>query len=74
MCLSKTPALGDVTTTGSLKQNIQAILDLLQQSGQVKSAQAGRSTSLLMALHLITSAMDGEETVFCAVCITPPHR
>ncbi|XP_030248788.1 gasdermin Eb [Sparus aurata] len=58
MCLGKTPDLGDITTTGSLKQNTQAILDLLEQSGQVKSAQAGQSTSLLTALHLITSAID----------------
>ncbi|XP_073342240.1 gasdermin Eb [Pagrus major] len=58
MCLGKTPALGDVATTGSQKQNIQAILDLLEQSGQAESAQAGQSTSVLTALHLITSAMD----------------
>lgn len=73
MCLGKTPDLGDITTTGSLKQNTQAILDLLEQSGQVKSAQAGQSTSLLTALHLITSAIDGEKTVFLTVCIMPPH-
>ncbi|XP_070768101.1 gasdermin Eb [Enoplosus armatus] len=58
MCLDKRPALGDVSTTDSQKQNFQAILDLLEQSGQVESAQAGQSTSVLTALHLITSAMD----------------
>ncbi|XP_044063397.1 gasdermin Eb [Siniperca chuatsi] len=58
MCLDKPPALGDVTTTDSQKQNIQAILDLLEQSGQVESAQAGQSTPVLTALHLIISAMD----------------
>ncbi|XP_074509971.1 gasdermin Eb [Sebastes fasciatus] len=52
MCLDKRPALDDVTATDSQKQNIQAILDLLEQSGQVKS------TPVLTALHLIISAMD----------------
>ncbi|XP_010740226.3 gasdermin Eb [Larimichthys crocea] len=50
MYLKKIPALGNVTTTESQKQNIQAILDLLEQSGQVES--------VLIALHLIVSAMD----------------
>lgn len=58
MCLGKRPALGDVATTDSQKQNIQAILDLLEQSGQVESAQPGQPTPVLTALHLITSAMD----------------
>ncbi|XP_075965423.1 gasdermin Eb [Anarhichas minor] len=52
MCLDKRPALDEVTTTESQKQNIQAILDLLEQSGQVDS------TALLSAFHLIISAMD----------------
>ncbi|XP_070691602.1 gasdermin Eb [Pempheris klunzingeri] len=56
MCLDKRPDLQDVSTTESQKQNIQAILDLLEQSGQVGSAQA--ATSVLTALHLLTSAMD----------------
>lgn len=60
MCLDKKPALGDATTTECQKQNIQAILDLLEQSGQVESARTGQSASVLTALHLITSAMDGE--------------
>ncbi|XP_071325065.1 gasdermin Eb [Trachinotus anak] len=58
MCLDKTPALGDVTITVSQKQNIQAILELVEQSGQVESAQTGQSTSVLTALHLIISALD----------------
>lgn len=62
MCLDKTLALGDVTMTESQKQNIQAILDLLEQSGQVESVQVGQSTSVLTALHLISSAMDGEKS------------
>ncbi|XP_029307874.1 gasdermin Eb [Cottoperca gobio] len=52
MCLDKRPALGDVTATESQKQNIQAILDLLEQSGQAES------TPVLTALHLVTSALD----------------
>ncbi|XP_034729647.1 gasdermin Eb isoform X2 [Etheostoma cragini] len=57
MCLDKKPALGDVTTTEPQKQNIRAILDLLEQSGQVES------TPVLTALNLVTSALDGEKTV-----------
>ncbi|KAI3360960.1 hypothetical protein L3Q82_013170, partial [Scortum barcoo] len=53
MCLDQRPALSDTTMTESQKQDIQAILDLLEQS-----AQTAQSTSLLTALHLITSAMD----------------
>ncbi|XP_026149142.1 gasdermin Eb isoform X1 [Mastacembelus armatus] len=56
MCLESL-ALGDVTATELQKQNIQAILDIVEQCGEVKSAQAGRSTSVLIALHLISSAM-----------------
>lgn len=70
MCQDKRPALGDVATTESQKQNIQAILDLLEQSGQVESAQAGQSTSVLTALHLVVSAVDGEKAVLCEAFIT----
>ncbi|XP_068592318.1 gasdermin Eb [Cebidichthys violaceus] len=52
MCFDKRPALDEVTTTESQKQNIQAIVDLLEQSGQVDS------TPVLSAFHLIISAMD----------------
>ncbi|KAM7420646.1 hypothetical protein PAMA_015059 [Pampus argenteus] len=58
MCLNKSPNLGDVMMTDSQKQNIQAILGFLEQSGEVKSAQTKQSTSVLSALHLITSALD----------------
>nr|XP_020468482.1 non-syndromic hearing impairment protein 5 [Monopterus albus]XP_020468483.1 non-syndromic hearing impairment protein 5 [Monopterus albus] len=59
MCLDKRLALGDVVAAAeSQKQNIQAILDLLEQSGQEESPQAGQSTSVLTALHLISSAVD----------------
>ncbi|XP_035528193.1 gasdermin Eb [Morone saxatilis] len=58
MCLGQIPPPDDVTTTESQKQNIQAILDLLQQSGQVELTQAGQSTPVLTAIHLIVSAMD----------------
>ncbi|XP_051262766.1 gasdermin Eb [Dicentrarchus labrax] len=55
MCLGQRPPPDN---TESPKQNIQAILDLLPQSGQVESTQAGQSTPVLTALHLIVSAMD----------------
>lgn len=55
MSQGKKPNLSDVTTTESQQQNIQVILDLLEQSGHVGSAQ---SSSVLTALHLITSALD----------------
>lgn len=63
MFLDKRLALGDVTMTDSQKQNIQAILDLLEQTGQMESVQVGQSTSVLTALHLISSAMDGKCSV-----------
>lgn len=62
MCLDKRLALGDVTMTTSQKEMILAILDLLEKSGQMESAQAGQSTSVLIALNLISSAMDGEKS------------
>ncbi|XP_041798850.1 gasdermin Eb [Chelmon rostratus] len=58
MCLGERPDLGNVATTESQKENIQAILDLLDQPGQRESAEAGQSTSVLTALHLIASAID----------------
>ncbi|KAK2910321.1 gasdermin Eb [Channa argus] len=74
MCVDKRLALGDVAMTASQKENIQAILDLLEQSGQVESAQAGQSTSVLTALHLISSAID-EMTNNCVavlgMCCSP---
>ena len=70
MCLDKSPTLGDVMMTESQKQNVQAILGLLEQSGEVDSAQTERSTSVLSAFHLITSALDGENALLCAAFIT----
>ncbi|XP_008289283.1 gasdermin Eb [Stegastes partitus] len=71
MCLNKKPNLSDVATTESQRQNIQVILDLLEQCGQEGSAQ---STSVLTALHLITSALD-EMTNDClatlGMCCSP---
>ncbi|KAM6995690.1 gasdermin-E-like [Tautogolabrus adspersus] len=58
MCKDERPALDEVTASESYKQNIQAILDLLEQIEPSKSAQANQSTSILSALHLITSAID----------------
>lgn len=63
MCLEKSPNVGDVTMTESQKQNIQAILGLLEQSGNVESARTEQSTSVLSALHLITTALDGENAL-----------
>ncbi|XP_023155220.1 gasdermin Eb isoform X2 [Amphiprion ocellaris] len=55
MCLGKKPNMSDVTTAESQQQSIQVILDVLEQCDQVGS---GQSTSVLAALHLITSALD----------------
>lgn len=62
MCLDETPVLPDVTTTESQKQNIQAVLGLVEQS-----PQTDQSTSVLTALHLISSALDGEKKKLCSV-------
>lgn len=59
MCMDKGSALGDFKTTACQKQNIQAILDLLEQSSQ---EEPSRSTSLLKVLHLLISALDGEKS------------
>lgn len=53
-CQDERSGLGDFATTDSQKHNIQAILDLLEPSGQVGSAQA----PVLTALHLTVSALD----------------
>ncbi|CAJ1062086.1 gasdermin-E-like isoform X2 [Xyrichtys novacula] len=50
------PALDKCTATDSDKQNIQAILDLLENSAG--AAQENQSTSVLTALHLVISAID----------------
>ncbi len=65
MCLNEKPALGDFTTTDSQKHNIQAILNLVEASDQVGSAQA----QVLTALHLIVSALDGEKAVFIEILL-----
>nr|XP_019948910.1 PREDICTED: non-syndromic hearing impairment protein 5 isoform X1 [Paralichthys olivaceus] len=58
MCQDKSSVLGDVTMTECQKRNIQAILDLVEQCGEAESAQTGQATSVLTALHLISSALD----------------
>lgn len=60
MCLNKSPSLAELTTTDSQKENIQAILGLLEQS-----AQEHKDTAALKALHLVAGAIDGEEAVLC---------
>ncbi|XP_028983881.1 gasdermin Eb [Betta splendens] len=74
LVLNKRLDLGEVPMTKSQRQNIEAILDLLEQTGQMESVQVGQSTSVLTALHLISSAMD-EMTNDClavlGMCCTP---
>ncbi|XP_047454505.1 gasdermin Eb [Mugil cephalus] len=75
ICLEKVPDLDDATMTESARQNIKAILDLLEKSGQMGSTQAaGPSTSALTAIHLLTSALD-EMTNDCfavlGMCCSP---
>ncbi|XP_041648389.1 gasdermin-E-like [Cheilinus undulatus] len=55
MRLNEKPSLDEVRATDPYKQNIKAIVDLLEQA---KSAQENKPTSVLSALHLITSAID----------------
>lgn len=61
MCLDGRLLLGEIATTESQKQNIQAVLGVLEQS-----AQADQSTPALTAFHLIVSAMDGKKAVLFA--------
>lgn len=58
MCLNKSSSLAELATTDSQKENIQAIVGLLEQS-----AQGDQDTAVLKALHLVAGAMDGEEAV-----------
>ncbi|XP_034553014.1 gasdermin-E-like isoform X2 [Notolabrus celidotus] len=58
MCHDEKPDLDKGSATDSQKQNIQAILDLLEKSEGAKSAQGNQSTSALTALHLVVSAID----------------
>ncbi|XP_028280814.1 gasdermin-E-like [Parambassis ranga] len=58
MCLDKKLGLDDVVMIESQQQNIQAFLDLLEQSGQAGPTQAGQSTSVLTVLHLVLSALE----------------
>ncbi|XP_006801451.1 gasdermin Eb [Neolamprologus brichardi] len=58
MCVDKGSASVDFKTTASQKQNVQAILDLLQQSSPEEPTEKSRSTSLHTALHLLISALD----------------
>ena len=65
MYVDKKPGLDIAGLTDSQRQNIQAVLVLLEQSGQTEPAQAAQSKSILTAFHLIVSALDGEEN--CAL-------
>lgn len=66
VCQGETPALPDVTITESQNQNIQAILELVEQPGQVELSQVDRSTTVLGSLDLISRALYGEKS--CALC------
>ncbi|KAM9309413.1 gasdermin-E-like [Pholidichthys leucotaenia] len=63
----KRPNLEDFTMTESHKQEIQVILDLLEQSGQVESTLESQSTSVLAALYLMTSALDELTSDCCGI-------
>ncbi|XP_072250515.1 gasdermin Eb [Leuresthes tenuis] len=58
MYVDKKPGLDVAGLTDSQRQNIQAVLALLEQSGQTEPAQADQSKSTLTAFHLIASALD----------------
>lgn len=66
MCQGVKPNLAEFATTDSQKQNIQAILDLLELSGQLESDQA----PVFTALNLTVSALVGKKAVLCANFIT----
>ncbi|KAM3873366.1 gasdermin Eb [Diretmus argenteus] len=57
MCFGERPALG-VVQMASQRQNIQAMLDLLEESGRGEQTRADQSVSVLKAFHLIVSALD----------------
>lgn len=58
MCQDEKPVLDEVTD--SQKQDIQAILDLVEESGKT---QGNQSASILTALHLVVSAIDGKKVL-----------
>ncbi|XP_071388928.1 gasdermin Eb isoform X1 [Centroberyx affinis] len=57
MCLGAWPDLEDVKTE-TQRQNIQAVLDLLEPSGREEQTSSDQSPSVLRAFHLIISALD----------------
>ncbi|KAM4581238.1 gasdermin Eb isoform 1-T2 [Odontesthes bonariensis] len=58
MYVDKKPGLDNAGLTDFHRQNIQAVLVLLEQSGQMEPAQTDRSKSILTAFLLIVSALD----------------
>ncbi|XP_063735473.1 gasdermin Eb isoform X2 [Eleginops maclovinus] len=64
VCQDENPALGDITATESQKQNIQAILDLLEQAELTNDCLAFLgmccSLSLLQALELLVQCVLGK--------------
>ncbi|KAM9722650.1 gasdermin Eb [Menidia menidia] len=74
MYLDKEPGLENAGLTHSQQQNIQAVLTLLEQSGQTGSAQANQSKSVLLAFHLIVSAlkeMTNDALAMLRICSSP---
>lgn len=53
MCQNRKPSLAEAATTDAQRENIQAIVGLLEESSQAEEA-----TSALKALHLLAGAMD----------------
>lgn len=63
VCLDQSSsALDDISATEPPKQKIQAILDLVKQCDKEGSVPTVESTSVLTAIHLIISSLDGERS------------
>lgn len=64
MCQNRKPSLAEAATTDAQRENIQAIVGLLEESSQAEEA-----TSALKALHLLAGAMDGEQALLAAFIV-----
>lgn len=73
MCLGEGSTVDDIKAE-SQKMNIQDILKLLDLSSKEESAQAVQPTSVLRALHLVTSTLDemsNDCLAVMAMCCSP---
>lgn len=61
MYLGKKPSLDDDGLKESQQQSIQAIFEVLEQSGAEESTQS----PVLTALHLVVSALEGKKNPQC---------